>query len=143
MKKYLNDFWITILLSAGLGIVIGFFELAVEHMSGALLLNFLVDATVGACVGSLVRLVFVLLYMVRKQSKIFTFIIIFLLIGCASLLPFVFYVFADIKSAVKEYITVFSVAEILGLTLCYRYNKAVIKINECLRKKQKEIEERI
>ena len=136
MKRYLRDFSKTLLYSAGIGIIVGIFELVATYISWDYLPDLALDAVIGAVAGGLSRIVFVYLFKIKNKGATFSFGAVFLVIAVVSLSPFLYFYYQQDPFTFELILTIFLIAEGLGMGLCYAYYNESLKINKLLYRKQ-------
>lgn len=136
-KKELYELSINLIVSAGIGLVVGLIEIALMHMNqenGLLLLR---DMSIGAAVGTVARYLFILVFF-RLQDVVLSFIVMFIAIGTLSSLPFVYFTLIGEQHSVLNTVLIVLAAEAMGMSLGYISYRKCDKMNNKLNEKKKE-----
>ncbi len=136
MKKDYTDFLKTVLMSAGIGLVIAFVEIVVKNFSAEIIFNIVRNMLIGAVIGSLSQLAFVYVYDIRQKPPEYAFATTFILIATISSTPFIYYYLTYKTTSVVLLLAIIGLAEVLGMSLCYFSFKKSLQYSQKLNEKK-------
>lgn len=139
MKKNNYDVFSVILMSAIIGIIVGFIDVLVEHWKVEMALVLLRDCAIGVLIGFVCRFLFIRLYMDKKINPGLAFLLMGSAIALISSMPFYLYYIVD-KEPISwvKMASMVSVAEVLGLGFIYSIYRQMDNLNRRLDMKKKE-----